>query len=116
MANHRRDSHRCLSAVLFPLLIVSSAPAQTRWRAAANLDQIVQQAVRENQIPGAVLVVGQHGKILHRKAYGNRSLVPQREAMTLDTIFDCASRSKYTRVFRQTSRSTFEIGASSRRS
>ena len=39
-------------------------------------------------LPGGVLVIGHDGEIVHRKAYGNRALVPQREPMTADTIFD----------------------------
>ncbi len=41
-----------------------------------------------------MLIVGHDGKILHRKAYGSRALVPAREAMTIDTIFDVASLTK----------------------
>src|SRR5215467_11400164 len=58
------------------------------------LDQVIQDAIGHNQIPGAVLIVGHDGKIVHRKAYGNRVVVPKAEAMTLDTIFDCASLTK----------------------
>src|SRR5581483_4763281 len=58
------------------------------------LDQVIQDAIGQNQIPGAVLIVGHKGKIVHRKAYGNRVLVPNPEAMTVDTIFDCASLTK----------------------
>jgi uncharacterized protein YbbC (DUF1343 family)/CubicO group peptidase (beta-lactamase class C family) len=32
--------------------------------------------------------------VVYRKAYGKRALVPRPEAMTLDTIFDCASLTK----------------------
>ena len=52
--------------------------------------------MREGLIPGAVLIVGHDGKVVHRKAYGSRALVPSREAMTLDTIFDMASLTKVT--------------------
>ena len=45
-------------------------------------------------MPGAVLLVGHEGKVIYRKAYGKRALVPQPEAMTLDTVFDCASLTK----------------------
>ncbi|MGQ0541906.1 MAG: exo-beta-N-acetylmuramidase NamZ domain-containing protein, partial [Blastocatellia bacterium] len=38
--------------------------------------------------------VGHKGKIVFRKAYGNRSLVPTVEKMTVDTIFDVASLTK----------------------
>ena len=68
--------------------------AQETFPGSAALDTVVDQAVRDGLIPGAVLIVGHDGKILHRKAYGSRALVPQREAMTLDTIFDLASLTK----------------------
>ena len=48
----------------------------------------------EQQIPGAVLIVGHDGQVVYRKAYGNRALEPKREVMTLDTVFDCASLTK----------------------
>ncbi|MEO8029004.1 MAG: exo-beta-N-acetylmuramidase NamZ domain-containing protein, partial [Bryobacteraceae bacterium] len=54
----------------------------------------IEKAISDNLLPGAVLIVGHDGKIVHRKAYGNRALVPAREAMTLDTIFDAASLTK----------------------
>jgi uncharacterized protein YbbC (DUF1343 family)/CubicO group peptidase (beta-lactamase class C family) len=64
---------------------------------AANLsvlDSIVRYAIREGQIPGAVLLVGHNGQVVYRKAFGNRSLEPRREPMTVDTIFDIASLTK----------------------
>jgi uncharacterized protein YbbC (DUF1343 family) len=70
------------------------AAALAGWNGSAVLDQVVQKAVRDDEIPGAVLVVGHQGKIVHRKAYGHRSLAPRREPMTGDTIFDCASLTK----------------------
>jgi uncharacterized protein YbbC (DUF1343 family)/CubicO group peptidase (beta-lactamase class C family) len=60
----------------------------------ATLTPIVEKAIAEGNIPGAVLVVGHNGSIVYRKAMGNRSLVPTREAMTEDTIFDLASLTK----------------------
>jgi uncharacterized protein YbbC (DUF1343 family)/CubicO group peptidase (beta-lactamase class C family) len=58
------------------------------------LDPIINDAITDKQIPGAVLIVGHDGQVVYRKAYGSRALVPQHEAMTLDTIFDCASLTK----------------------
>ena len=58
------------------------------------VDAIIQQAIADHNIPGAVLVVGHDGKVIYRKAYGERSLEPRREAMTVDTIFDMASLTK----------------------
>ena len=58
------------------------------------LDSIINDAISQGQIPGAVVVIGHNGKVIHRKAYGERSLKPRREAMTLSTVFDCASLTK----------------------
>jgi len=37
------------------------------------------------------VLIGHNGKVVYRKAFGSRSLEPDREAMTEDTIFDLAS-------------------------
>ncbi|MGC2272948.1 MAG: serine hydrolase domain-containing protein, partial [Candidatus Sulfotelmatobacter sp.] len=52
------------------------------------IDRLVNQAVDEHRLPGAVVIVGHHGHVVYRKAFGWRSLEPTREPMTLDTIFD----------------------------
>jgi len=78
------------------ILCMQAARAQETFSASATLDEVVNTAVRDGLIPGAVMIVGHDGKIVHRKAYGNRALVPAREAMTLDTIFDMASLTKVT--------------------
>jgi len=61
---------------------------------AAELDSAINQAIREDKMPGAVLLVGHEGKVVYRKAYGERALLATREAMTADTIFDIASLTK----------------------
>jgi uncharacterized protein YbbC (DUF1343 family)/CubicO group peptidase (beta-lactamase class C family) len=58
------------------------------------VDGVIQDAIREHKIPGAVLIVGHNGQIVYRKAYGARALDPKREPMTLDTVFDMASLTK----------------------
>ncbi|MBL8206807.1 MAG: beta-lactamase family protein, partial [Blastocatellia bacterium] len=50
--------------------------------------------IAKKQLPGAVVLVGLQGKIVYRKAFGNRALEPNVEPMTLDTIFDLASLTK----------------------
>jgi uncharacterized protein YbbC (DUF1343 family)/CubicO group peptidase (beta-lactamase class C family) len=60
----------------------------------APIDDVINTAVQDQKIPGAVLVIGHSGKIVYEKAYGRRALVPQPEPMTMDTIFDCASLTK----------------------
>jgi uncharacterized protein YbbC (DUF1343 family)/CubicO group peptidase (beta-lactamase class C family) len=59
-----------------------------------GVDSIIRQAIMDGNIPGAVLVVGHEGKIIYRKAYGERALEPRHEPMTLDTVFDVASLTK----------------------
>jgi len=76
------------------MLFTQAAQAQETFSASPTLDAVVEAAVRDGLIPGAVLLIGHDGKIVHRKAYGNRALVPQREPMTADTIFDIASLTK----------------------
>ena len=59
-----------------------------------QLDKVIESAIAKGELPGAVCLVGHKDRILHLKAYGQRALEPQREAMTLDTIFDAASLTK----------------------
>jgi uncharacterized protein YbbC (DUF1343 family)/CubicO group peptidase (beta-lactamase class C family) len=58
------------------------------------VDAVIEQTIHDGTIPGAVLVVGHDGRVIYRKAYGERALEPHREPMTLDTIFDIASLTK----------------------
>jgi len=59
-----------------------------------RVDALVEQAIARGEVPGAVLLVGRGDVVLHRKAYGQRSVSPTAEPMTLDTIFDMASITK----------------------
>src|ERR1019366_1850431 len=52
----------------------------------ADVDSVIEQAIAKDEIPGGVLLVGSHGRIVWRKAYGSRAVLPKREAMTPDTI------------------------------
>jgi uncharacterized protein YbbC (DUF1343 family)/CubicO group peptidase (beta-lactamase class C family) len=76
------------------LLCCVSLSAQSAFRGAAALDAAIGQAIREDKIPGATLLVGHNGQVVYRKAYGSRALTPVKEAMTIDTIFDMASLTK----------------------
>ena len=82
--------------LLLGLLLLSA----TAFALAANdahfsvLDSIVNKAIADGQIPGAVVTIGHDGHVVYRKAYGSRAIEPRREAMTLGTVFDCASLTK----------------------
>lgn len=60
----------------------------------SSVDEVIDHAISEGTVPGAVLLVGHNGRVIYRKAYGHRALDPRREPMTLDTIFDLASLTK----------------------
>jgi uncharacterized protein YbbC (DUF1343 family) len=58
-----------------------------------ELEAALQSAITNGSIPGAVVWVESRGDAFS-KALGQRAVVPQREAMTPDTIFDAASLTK----------------------
>src|SRR5580700_806945 len=58
------------------------------------IDRAIGEAIQQNRLPGAVVLVGHDGEVVYRKAYGQRAVVPHAETMTVDTIFDCASLTK----------------------
>src|SRR5713101_5469494 len=71
---------------------VSTSAQQTANFSAA--DSVVETAIHNHEVPGAVLVVGHDGQVIYKKAFGERSVEPSRSAMTADTIFDIASLTK----------------------
>lgn len=79
--------------VLMFFIAVSFSPARAQSRF-SSIDEIVNQAVADHQIPGAVVIVGHNGRVVYRRAFGMRSLEPGKEEMTLDTVFDMASLTK----------------------
>jgi SSS family transporter len=66
------------------------------------LSTLVNNAIAQHKLPGAVVVVGHDGKVLFHQAYGNRKYAGEpspegstaAEPMTEDTIFDMASLTK----------------------
>ena len=69
------------------------APALDRSRL-SRIDELVQEAIRRRELPGAVVVVGHGEEIAYQKAFGNLAVEPAPEVMTLDTVFDLASLTK----------------------
>jgi uncharacterized protein YbbC (DUF1343 family)/CubicO group peptidase (beta-lactamase class C family) len=80
-----------MKSLVLLLLCGAMASAQSPY---PQVDAQVTDAVQSGLIPGAVLLIGRDGQVLHKKAFGMRALVPTREAMTVDTIFDAASLTK----------------------
>jgi len=60
----------------------------------AAIDSVAKEAIRTGECPGAVVVVGQAGRVVYRKAFGHRALVPRELPMSVHTIFDMASVTK----------------------
>jgi uncharacterized protein YbbC (DUF1343 family)/CubicO group peptidase (beta-lactamase class C family) len=102
-----------LFAVLLGLPGLAQAPMSPSWPGAASprvaaaeppagldparlelITPLVEQAISDGRMPGAVIVAGRGPRVLYRRAFGNRALVPAVEPMTLDTIFDLASLTK----------------------
>ncbi|MDQ3131871.1 MAG: beta-lactamase family protein, partial [Acidobacteriota bacterium] len=103
--NHQSLIVNCVSIFAFCLLPFAFAKAQGLPIAAPNtvgmsaeklnqIDALVNKDIADKKLPGAVVVIGHKGKIVYRKAFGNRALVPAVEKMTIDTIFDVASLTK----------------------
>ncbi len=85
-----------MKSTIAALLMAASLAAaqQNNTVAYPQVDAILNEAVQSGLIPGAVLIIGHDGQVIYRNAYGSRSLVPSREPMTVDTIFDLASLTK----------------------
>lgn len=58
------------------------------------IDAICACEIAMSHTPGMVVAIGRGNKLCFLKAYGNRQLYPQVEAMTTDTVFDLASVTK----------------------
>lgn len=74
--------------------LCAAVDAQERFAGSPEIDRAIDEALAGDQMPGAIVWIGQKDAILHRKVYGNRAVVPEREPMTLDTVFDAASLTK----------------------
>ena len=82
-----------LAACFLAPLVAHAAPDLNEQRL-EGIAPIVEAAVKANKIPGAVVLIGHDGRVVYRKAFGERSLVPERQPMMADTIFDMASMTK----------------------
>ncbi|MBU0913959.1 MAG: beta-lactamase family protein [Gammaproteobacteria bacterium] len=55
---------------------------------------LVEKAIADKQLPGAVVLIGQGDKVLYRKAFGFITYSPAAAVTTTDTVFDLASLTK----------------------
>ena len=90
-------SSRALLLSSLPFLCAHAQPKTESDQQNAKfqaVDAIMDKAVADGNIPGGVVLIGHNSRVVYRKAFGLRSLEPQREPMTVDTIFDLASLTK----------------------
>jgi len=80
----------CLAAVC----LGQAAAQETKPYDFSAMDAAIAEGVEQGVIPGAVVLVGHDGQVVHRKAFGRRAVEPVSETMTADTIFDMASVTK----------------------
>ena len=95
---HARFSALLAGSALAALMFFGCAAPWVSSRAVhadklAAMDQAINEAVASNRCPGGVLWL-EHNGVAYHKAFGHRALVPCREPMTEDTIFDAASLTK----------------------
>lgn len=91
-----------MGCILVQVLDATPTPARMVPDAAAGLSEdrlapiasLVEEAIRTGQCPGAVVLVGHQGKVVYRKEFGQKAVVPEKLPMTTDTIFDVASLTK----------------------
>lgn len=68
--------------------------ARLRLEDERALDEGLRAAIARGHLPGAVVLLGDAHGTVFRRAYGARSVVPERTPMREDTIFDLASVTK----------------------
>jgi len=71
----------------------TAAPAEPALDLRA-VDVLIERAIADKKLPGAVIAIGTSERVLALRAYGQRALVPAPEPMTTDTVFDLASLTK----------------------
>ncbi len=80
-------------------LLLAGCAAGSAFKVAFRADKLaamntaINNAITEHQCPGGVLWL-EHNSAAYHQAFGWRALVPAREPMTEDTIFDAASLTK----------------------
>jgi CubicO group peptidase (beta-lactamase class C family) len=58
------------------------------------IDVVVAEGLKIGRMPGCVVMIGRQGHVIFEKSYGQRSVSPVAEPMTIDTMFDMASITK----------------------
>jgi CubicO group peptidase (beta-lactamase class C family) len=101
-----RTARRYLAVLAFAVALVASPALQAEDAGTARVDAEAPAALREGiehlvadalaqaKLPGCVVAIGRQSGIVFTRAFGFRSLSPDKEPMTEDTVFDLASLTK----------------------
>ena len=73
---------------------ISASVSETPKMHLGRIPAVVNDAVARGEVPGAVIVIGNHEGVIYRSAFGSRAVTPEKLPMTPDTIFDLASLTK----------------------
>lgn len=90
----RKTPFLCVFTLVITLASPATASAQVDEQRLERIDELVERAIAERQLPGAVVLIGRGDDTIYKKAFGNRALRPEVEPMEEDTIFDVASLTK----------------------
>lgn len=80
---NQEDSLRC-DAIVRSLRLVTEG----------RIDSIVNDGIAKGAYPGCQVLAMKDGKVLFRKAYGHMTYDPKSPAVTMNTVYDCASVTK----------------------
>ncbi|WP_339746282.1 serine hydrolase [uncultured Rubinisphaera sp.] len=58
------------------------------------IEPIVDRAVADQEMPGCVVLIGRRAGIVYHRAFGYRQLLPEKQPMLKETLFDLASLTK----------------------
>lgn len=77
---------------------ISAQPSRLESKMDAQRRQLIVDAIQKRievkKVPGAVVCIGTQDDICFLQAFGHRQLVPSKDEMTVDTLFDLASLTK----------------------
>jgi SSS family transporter len=98
VAFRHRKTAAVAAMLVFSLASFAQTPRPLRSAVASpdfsEISTLINRAIAEKKLPGAVVLIGHDNHVVFEHAYGNRALEPTVEPMTEDTIFDMASLTK----------------------
>lgn len=94
LERHRRLTPLILFAVCQLLSAAGSAAVRSEDAHADATAALLEDAIDDGQMAGAVVMMSRKGELVYSTAVGDAQVEPQRRPMQLDTVFDLASLTK----------------------